>query len=537
MIRKTKKNANSNRPVYSLWRRCTSLKALKQIHGFMVINGFNSNPSALRELIFHCAITVSGAMDYAHKLFRQILEPDSFVFNTMIRGSSQSSTPSDAFTLYTQMESTHIRPDKFTFPFLLKACSRLSSAFMGNQFHTQISKLGFESDMFVRNTLIHLHATCGSLEVAEKLFDESGKRDVVAWSALLAGHSRRGSIVFARNLFDEMPNKDLVAWNVMLTAYTKCGDMESARRLFDKIEERDVVSWNAMISGYVLAGSHVNALELFEEMLKEGETPDDVTMLSLLSSCAHSGALDIGRKIHSLLTNNCSRDITVVLGNALVDMYAKCGSIESAMHVFREMRDRDVSSWNSVIGGLAFHGYGKEAISMFSEMQGGDVRPNEITFVGVLVACSHVGMVDEGQKYFELMREKYGIEHNIKHYGCMVDMLGRAGLLKEAFGFVEGMPMETNAIVWRTLLGACRIHGNVELAEVATKRLLELRPDQSGDYVLLSNVYASIGEWGGAENVRRLMGDRGVKKEPGCSSIEMDSELIHFLFDSNPSQT
>ncbi|KAL4197838.1 hypothetical protein AMTRI_Chr04g190260 [Amborella trichopoda] len=407
-------------------------------------------------------------MDYAHKPFHQILKPDSFIFNTMIRGSSQSSTPSDAFTLYTQIERTHIRPDKVTFSFLLKACSRLSSAFMGDQFHTHISKLGIESDMFVRNTLIHLHATCGSLAVAEKLFDESGKRDVVAWPGLL-----------------------LVAWNVMLTAYTKCGDMESARRLFDEIKERDVVSWNAMISGYVLAGSHVNALELFEEMRREGEAPDDVTMLSLLSSCDHPGALDIGRKIHSLLTNNCSRDITVVLGNVLVDMYAKCGSIESAMRMFREMRDIDVSSWNSVIGGLAFHGYGKEAISMFSEMQGGDVRPNEITFVGVLVACSHVRM---------------------------------------AFGFVEAMPMEANGIVWRTLHGACRIHRNVELAEVATKRLLELRPDKSGDY----NVYASIDEWGGAVNVRRLMGDRGVKKVPGCSSIEMDSELIHFVFDSKP---
>ncbi|ERM94545.1 hypothetical protein AMTR_s00010p00266240 [Amborella trichopoda] len=237
----------------------------------MVINGFNSNPSALRELIFHCAITVSGAMDYAHKLFRQILEPDSFVFNTMIRGSSQSSTPSDAFTLYTQMESTHIRPDKFTFPFLLKACSRLSSAFMGNQFHTQISKLGFESDMFVRNTLIHLHATCGSLEVAEKLFDESGKRDVVAWSALLAGHSRRGSIILT------------------FCAISVQGSVDYALLVFHQTKHPDGFMWNTMIRGLGRFGNSFEAFRFYQKMRQKGEAIDNFTILINMDPTADSG--------------------------------------------------------------------------------------------------------------------------------------------------------------------------------------------------------------------------------------------------------
>ena len=319
--------------------------------------------------------------------------------------------------------------------------------------------------------------------------------------------------------------KDLVSWNVMITAYAKRGEMAMARELFDQVPERDVVSWNSMISGYVRCGSLRHAMELFEEMQGMGEKPDTVTVLSLLSACADSGALDVGRRLHSYLSERFSRTgLTTILGNALIDMYAKCGSMKSAHEVFCSMRDKDVSTWNSIIGGNALHGHVNKSIDMFEKMHKGNVKPDEITFVAVLVACSHGGMVDRGHKYFNLMQQQYRIEPNIKHYGCMVDILSRAGLLKEAFEFIDIMKVEPNSVIWRTLLGACRIHGEIELAEYVNRELLKARSDASGDYVLLSNIYASVGEWLGSEKMRNLMDDTGVNKEAGRAVIDASSK-------------
>lgn len=453
----------------------------------------------------------------------------------MIRGSAQSLNPLDAVVLFAQMENQNVNPDCFTFPFVLKACTKLSWRNMGFGIHGKVVKHGLEMNSFVRNTLIYFHGNCGDLRVASELFDASAKKDVVACSALTAGYARRGELTAARRLFDQMPVKDLVSWNVMITGYAKRGEMVNARKLFDEVPRRDVVSWNAMIAGYVLCGSHRQALEMFEEMRSMSEEPDEVTLLSLLSACADLGDMEVGKRFHHSLLEMTSGNLTILLGNALIDMYAKCGSIGSAMEVFRGMKEKDVSTWNSMIGGLAFHGHAKESISLFTEMQSSKVRPNEITFVGVLVACSHAGRVEEGRQYFNLLRKVYDIEPNIKHYGCMVDLLGRAGLLMEAFKFVESMEVEPNAIIWRTLLGACRIHGNVELGKRANQRLLEMRRDESGDYVLLSNIYASQSEWDRVEKVRKLMDDTGVRKEPGFSLVEgYDKVLMQYLLDPKP---
>lgn len=334
-----------------------------------------------------------------------------------------------------------------------------------------------------------------------------------------------------------MPVKDLVSWNVMITGYAKRGEMESARELFSKVPERDVVTWNAMISGYVLCGAYSQALEMFEEMKRAGEKPDEVTSVSLLSACADSGDLEMGKEIHSYLSEIVSGDFSTICGNALIDMYAKCGSIKMALEVFRGIRNKHVTTWNSLVLGLAFHGHAEESIKLFTEMRRSRVRPDEITFIGALVACSHAGRVEEGRQYFKLMRERYSIEPNIRHHGCMVDMLGRAGLLNEAFEFIDKMEIEPNAIIWRTLLGACKIHGNVELGRRANQKLLSKRRSQSGDYVLLSNIYAEQGEWVGAEKLRKLMDDSGVKKEAGFSLLDFETDekaLMQFLLASEP---
>lgn len=450
----------------------------------------------------------------------------------MLRGSAQSSKPVLAVSLYAQMEKGKTRPDNYTFPFLLKACTKLSWACTGRAVHGKVVRFGFGRNTFARNTLIYFHANCGDISIACDLFDCGAKREVVAWSALTAGYARRGNLEAARKLFDEMPVKDLVSWNVMITGYAKRGEMDCARELFNEVPKRDVVTWNAMISGYVLSGDHERAMEMFDEMVSLGENPDEVTMLSLLSACADSGDLSVGEKIHLSLLQMYKGDFSVVIGNALIDMYAKCGGIDRAVGVFRLMKEKDRSSWNSIICGLAFHGHSEESVSLFEEMRRMKIWPNEVTFVGVLIACSHVGNVKKGREYFSMMSERYSIEPNIKHHGCMVDLLGRAGKLKEAFEFVDEMEIEPNAIIWRTLLGACRTHGDVELGRRANEELLKLRRDHSGDYVLLSNIYASQGEWDGAETVRRMMDESGVIKEVGCSLVEADDKaLLHFLVD------
>uniref|UniRef100_A0A0V0IEA3 Putative pentatricopeptide repeat-containing protein-like n=1 Tax=Solanum chacoense TaxID=4108 RepID=A0A0V0IEA3_SOLCH len=330
-----------------------------------------------------------------------------------------------------------------------------------------------------------------------------------------------------------MPVKDLVSWNVMITGYVKQGKMENAREMFDIVPKRDVVTWNAMISGYVLCGENEKALKMYEEMRGAGEYPDEVTMLHLLSACTDSAFLDVGEQIHRSIIDMGAGELSVFLGNALVDMYARCGNIRKALEVFQGMREKDVSSWNIIILGLAFHGHSEECISLFEDMRRMKYIPNEITFVGVLVACSHAGKVDDGREYFSMMRTDYNIETNIRHYGCMVDMLARAGLLNEAFEFINTMEIKPNAIIWRTLLGACKVHSNVELGRYANEQLLKLGREDSGDYVLLSNIYASRDEWDGVERVRELMDDNGVWKEPGCTLIEADDyDLKNFCFDS-----
>lgn len=453
----------------------------------------------------------------------------------MIRGSAQSSNPSRAVNLYAQMNRTAVSPDNYTFPFVLKACTRLQWVNTGRAIHGRIVKFGFDSNENTRNTLIYFHANCGAICIAKDLFDDSAKRGVVAWSAMTSGYARRGDMENARQVFDEMPVKDMVSWNVMITAYAKGGDMEKARELFDQVPRKDVVTWNAMISGYVLCGCQKQALEVYEEMRCAREVPDEVTMLSLLSACADLGDLEMGKKIHSAILLMGLKHLNVLLGNALIDMYAKCGDIDRAVEVFHSMREKDVSSWNSMLGGLAFHGYARETLELFAQMERTKIRPNGLTFVTVLIACSHAGSVKQGQEYFRCMKDEYRIEPNIRHYGCMVDMLGRAGLLNEAFDFVEKMKIEPNAIIWRTLLGACRVHGNVELGRRASEELLKKRHDDSGDYVLLSNIYASIDKWDEAENVRNLMDDSGVRKERGSSLVEANDEgFLQFLFDSKP---
>ncbi|KAF9588979.1 hypothetical protein IFM89_017658 [Coptis chinensis] len=385
----------------------------------------------------------------------------------MIRGYAESENPFPALGLYAEMHGLGIESDTHTYPFLLKACAKLMAVKEGEMVHGVVVRNGYEELVFVKNTLLHF--------------------------------------------------------------YSSCGLAENAYKLFELMCERNLVTWNSVINGFSINGRPNEALTLFREMsFEEGVKPDGFTMVSLLTACAELGALALGRRAHVYMAKVGLHD-NLHAGNALIDLYAKCGSIWEAYKVFNEMVVRSVVSWTSLIVGLAVNGFGKEALKLFGDLEREGLLPSEITFVGVLYACSHCGMVDEGFGYFKRMREEYGITPKVEHYGCLVDLLGRAGLVQEAHKFIQDMPLQPNAVIWRTLLGACTIHGHLTLGEAVRARLLQLEPKHSGDFVLLSNLYASERRWTDVQKVRRTMLKEGVKKSPGHSLVELQNCVHEFV--------
>lgn len=325
-----------------------------------------------------------------------------------------------------------------------------------------------------------------------------------------------------------MPERSLVASTSMITCYAKYGHIELARRLFDEMEMKDVVCWNAMNDGCTQNSRANESLDLFRDMLLTKTRPDEVTVISVLSACGQLGALESGKWLHSYIESNAIR-FNVQVGTALIDMYCKCGSLDDAFSVFDKIVNKDVVAWNSIVVGCSMHGHSHKAFELFSQMCNLGLRPTDITLIGVLRACGHAGLLAEGRRFFQSMEDEYGIEPKIEHYGCMVDLLGRAGFLEEAYELVRTMPIEPDPVVWGSLLGACRLHSNMTLGENIVEFLVEKGLANSGTYVLLSNIYAAARKWDEVARMRTLMKDTGVRKEPGCSSIEIDSRTHEFL--------
>lgn len=506
-------------------------------------------------------------MDYADSIFTQIDEPDSSAYNVMIRGLVYKKSNREAIVLFKKMRENSVQPDEFTFPSTLKACSRFGALHEGEQIHAQILKCGFHLNGFVQNTLIHMYASCGELEVARRVFDGMSQKDNWTWNSMLAGYTKNEKWDEVVKLFRKMQKSgtgfDEVTMISVLTAcgrladlelgewiseyieangikgnlalitslvdmYAKCGQVDTARKLFNQMDQRDVIAWSAMISGYSQANRCKEALDLFHEMQKTSVEPNEVTMVSVLYSCSVLGALETGKWVHSYMKKKKMK-LTVTLGTALVDFYAKCGSVDSSIEVFNKMPTTNVFSWTALIHGLASNGQGTMALEYFQEMQQKNIHPNDVTFIGVLSACSHAGLVDEGRDIFLGMTRDFGIEPRIEHYGCMVDILGRAGLIEEAYEFIKNMPIQPNAVVWRTLLASCRAHKNVEIGEESLKQIISSEPAHSGDYILLSNIYASVDRLEDAMRVRNQMKEKGIQKAPGCSLIELDG-VIHEFF-------
>ncbi|KAI4356791.1 hypothetical protein L6164_000782 [Bauhinia variegata] len=346
------------------------------------------------------------------------------------------------------------------------------------------------------------------LKFAWNLFFKMPERDMVSWNTMIDGCVKSGKMEDAQALFNKMRKRDMVSWATMIDGYAKLGDVHAARNLFDEMPLRDTICCNSMMAGYVQNGYCIEVLKLFYDMSRAANiSPDSTTLLIVLTAIAQLGHVKVGALIHRYLDKN-GYPLSGKLGVALIDMYSKCGSIENAISVFENIEPKSVDHWNAVIGGLAIHGMGEMAFKFFMEMEKLSIKPDDITFIGVLSACGHAGLLKEGLICFELMRRIYKVEPKVQHYGCMVDILSRAGHLEAAEELIEQMAVEPNDVIWRTLLSACQIHENFSVGEPVAQQLFQLESCSPSSYVLLSNVYASVGLWENAKRVRTEMKER-----------------------------
>ncbi|CAH1424808.1 unnamed protein product [Lactuca virosa] len=630
----------------------------------MIVTGFIKDAyAASRILNFSTGQSSFINLHYSRKIFDHIESSNGFIYNTMMRAYLQTNHPKETVFLYELMLNNkhNVYPDSYTYPLLIQACIARCSILEGKEVHNHVVKMGFDSDVYVRNNLINMYSVCGDMVDARKVFDENPVRDSVTWNSILAGYVQMGNVEEAKLIFDQMPEKniiasnsmivlfgrcgrvpeayqlfinmkekdlvswtaliscyeqsgmhqqaltlfiemngigiktdevavisvlsactqssvmstgasihgliltrgtasyvniqnalihmystwgdisaaeklfnssthlDIISWNSMITCYSKSGSLDKAREVFDKMSERDVVSWSALISGHSQVGLFDETLTLFHEMMVHGTVkPDETILVSVVSACTQLAALDQGQWVHTYIKKN-NLEVNFILGTTLIDMYMKLGCVESANEVFNNMEKKGVSSWNAMILGLAMNGEVEKSLEMFSQMERFGVVPNEITFVAVLGGCRHMGLVEKGRHYFDCMINIHKIEPNIKHYGCMVDLLGRAGFLEEAEKLIDSMPMAPDVATWGALLGACKKHGAIEMGKRVGLKLIQLQPDHDGFHVLLSNIYASEGSWDYVSDIRELMIQQGVDKMPGCSVIEENGVVHEFL--------
>ncbi|KAA8544340.1 hypothetical protein F0562_022392 [Nyssa sinensis] len=406
----------------------------------------------------------------------------------------------EAGTEFSRMRIAGVEPNHITFVTLLSGCADFPSQTFcfGASIHAYVRKLGLDTN------------------------------NVKVGTAVVDMYSKCGHVDLARLCFDEICVKNKVSWNTMIDGYMKNGKVENAIELFDQMPERDAISWTALIGGFIKKGHFEQALECFQEMQLSRVKPDYVTIIAVVSACAHLGALGLGLWINRFVLNQELKD-NIRVNNSLIDMYSRCGCIDFACQIFENMPKRSLVSWNSIIVGFAMNGHAEEALQFFNMMQKEGFEPDGVSFTGALTACSHAGLVDEGLKFFNIMKRVHRISPQIEHYGCIVDLYSRAGRLEEALKVVENMPMKPNEVVLGSLLAACRTHGDVTLAERLMKYLAELDPGIDSNYVLLSNIYAAVGSWHGANNVRKKMKALGIKKKPGISSIEIDCVIHQFV--------
>ncbi|KAF5197245.1 Pentatricopeptide repeat-containing protein [Thalictrum thalictroides] len=539
---------------------CIDLRADKEgrlIHDHLMRNGYlldlNLNT---KFVIFYSKI---GDIENAHKVFDEMSEKSVVSWTAMISGFCQNGYLREGLDVFSVMHRSSVKPNQFTYGSVLRACTSLMCFDIGIQVQGTIVKSIFSENLFVQSALVDLHSKCGRMEDARYLFEQMAHRDVVCWNTLIGGYAAQGFADESFVMFCSLLNEGLVPdqfsiGNVLracscgrplfrvnqihgfvvrlgfeshgvvigslIDAYAKCGSVRSARLLYDLMQEKDLISCTTMITGYAREGSgSMDALDIFGELYRLNMGMDAIVLCSMLNICANIASLCLGSQIHALALKS-QPEWDVALSNALIDMYAKSGEIGDAHRAFDEMEDKNVVSWTSLITGYAKHGCQEKTIALFEKMEDNGVKPNDVTFLSVLFACSHTGMTDKGREYFGSMINMYNISPRAEHYACMVDLFARAGQLEQASELLSKMNLKPNASLWGAILGASRTYGSLSVAEEAAKHLFDLDPDNSVNYIVMAGIYSEAGLWEEARKIRKAIVHRKMKKEPGCSLLQ-----------------
>lgn len=388
--------------------------------------------------------------------------------------------------------------------------------------------LDLDSDFVTWNSMIDGYVKNGMVDSARRLFDDMSERDIITWNVMIAGHAGVGDMDAAKDLFIKMPERDVVSWNTLIDGYARKDETGVARELFDVMPIKNMVSWNVVLALYARIKNYRECLKLFDSMTATGDAkPNEATFVSVLTACACLGDLARGKWVHSLMKNSSGAiKPDVLLSTALLNMYSKCGDMHLAKEIFDSMEEHSVATWNSMIIGYGLHGNGEKALELFMKMEKEGPRPNEATFVCVLSACAHGGMVLEGWWCFDRMIHFHKIEPKVDHFGCLMDLLSRAGFLKVSEKLVQGMPVEPVPALWGALVSACKTHCDLHLGEVIGKKLIDMEPQDIGPYILLSNIYAAKGRWDDVEKVRKMMEKKGLRKGTGISLVSIDDHVV-----------
>lgn len=552
----------------SILRLC-SLKGLlqrgEQIHGYVLKTCFDSDVfvvTGLVDMYAKCKRILEA--EYIFKMMPD--EKNHVTWTTMVTGYSQNGYGFRAIECFRDMKAEGVECNQYTFPGILTACAAVSAYDFGEQVHGCIVRSGFGANIFVQSALVDMYAKCRDLNSARKLLVSMEVDDVVSWNSMIVGCVKHGYKEEALSLFKKMHAREMkiddftfpsvlncfasnmdkknavsvhglivktgfedykLVKNALLDMYAKLRRLDCAVMLFNHMQDKDVISWTSLVTGYAHNGYYEEALKFFRDMKITGICPDEIILASILSSSGELTVLEFGKQVHAtLLKSGLGSSLSV--DNSLVMMYAKCGCIEDANRVFESMRSRDVITWTALIVGYAQNGKGKDSLKFYHQMLASGIKPDFVTFIGLLFACSHAGLEENARQYFESMEKVYHIKPGPEHYACIIDLLGRSGKLNEAKELLEQMVVEPDATVWKALLSACRVHGNLELGERAARKLCQLEPMKAFPYILLSNMYSAAGKWEDAAKIRKLMKSRGIAKEPGCSWVEMNSQVHIF---------
>lgn len=539
----------------------------RMVHAQIVIRGFHSHTFVATSLLNMYAKL--GSIEDSFKVFDTMTEHNEVSWNAIISGFTLNGLHLESFDHFLQMKNEGIRPNIYTIISVSKAVGQLGDIDKGKEVQSVSFELGMESDVQVGTALIDMYSKCGSPREARAFFDSNFINLGVnmPWNAMISGYSQNGCSQEALELYVRMRHNDIKSdvytycsifnaiadfkylqfgkevhgmvlksgrdmmvisvCNAIVDAYAKCGALEYVKKIFYRMEERDMVSWTTLVTAHSQCSEWEEALAIFSQMREEGFRPNQFTFSTVLVSCSGLCFLEYGRQIHGLLCK-AGLDTEKCIESALVDMYAKCGSVSEAEKVFERISNPDTVSWTAMISGYAQHGLSEDALRLFRKMEHQGMKANSVTLLCVLFACSHGGLVEQGLNFFQQMEQYYGLVPEMEHYACIVDLFGRVGHLDDAMEFIRKMPIEPNEMVWQTLLGACRVHGNVELGEIAAEKVLSVIPD-SATYVLLSNTYIESGSFEDGLTLREVMKEKGVKKEPGYSWISVQGKVHKFF--------